>query len=70
MRFEVETGALAVDLAGLLRRCGYENVEVGGRFVNVLRIDPTRPDFDDVRIAGFIDVWRRRHGGAIASRKR
>jgi hypothetical protein len=70
MRFEVETEALAADLASLLRRCGYEDVEVGGRFVNALRIDPGQPLLEEIRLAGLVDVWRRRHGGAIASRKR
>ena len=70
LRFEVATSALAADLASLLRRCGYENVDVEGRFVDAVRIDPNQPGLEDIRLAGLIDVWRRLHGGASASRKR
>jgi hypothetical protein len=70
IRVEVSTSALAEDLASLLRRCGYDDVEVGGRFVNAARIDPGQPRLEDIRLAALVDVWRRRHEGASASRRR
>jgi hypothetical protein len=70
MRIEVATTALAADLASLLRRCGYEDVEVAGRFVNVARVNPGPPSLENIRLAALIDVWRRRHGDAVASRRR
>jgi hypothetical protein len=70
MRVEVDTAALAADLASLLRRCGYDDVEVGGRFVNVARVNPGLPHLEDIRLAALIDVWGRRHGGAAAARRR
>lgn len=70
MRIEVATAALADDLACLLRRCGYGNVEVGGRFVDIARANPELPQLEDLRLAALVDVWRRRHGGAPASRRR
>ena len=70
IRVEVSTSALAADLALLLRRCGYEDVEVGGRFVTASRIDPGQPRLEDIRLAALVDVWRRRHEGASASRRR
>jgi len=70
MRIEVATAALAADLASLLQRCGYEDVEVGGRFVNVARVNPGPLPLEDIRLAALVDVWRRRHGGAAASRRR
>lgn len=70
MLVEVATPALAADLASLLRRCGYEDVEVGGRFVNVARINPGLPRLEDIRLAALVDVWGHRHGGAAASRRR
>jgi hypothetical protein len=62
MGVEVESPALASDLASLLRRCGYEDVEIRGRFVKVARLNPGLP-LEDVRFAAIVDVWRRRHGG-------
>jgi hypothetical protein len=70
MRFEVATSALAADLASLLRRCGYRDIEVEGRFVNAVRIDPGQPRLEDLRLAAFVDIWSRRHAGAVASRRR
>jgi hypothetical protein len=70
MRFEVATPALAADLAQLLRRCGYEHVDVEGRFVNAFRNDPGQPRLEDLRLGAFFDVWRRRHGDAAAARRR
>ena len=70
MRLEVATPELAADLASLLRRCGYEDAEVRGRFVTVARLNPGPPPLEDIRLAAFVDVWRRRHGGAAASRRR
>ena len=62
---EVETPALAGDLASLLRRCGYEDAEVRGRFVEVARLNPGLP-LEDVRFAAIVDVWRRRHDGVAS----
>jgi hypothetical protein len=70
MQVEVETPALAADLASLLRRCGYEDAEVRGRFVTVARLNPGLPPLEDLRLAAIIDVWRRRHGGVAAARRR
>jgi hypothetical protein len=70
IRIEVSTSAFAADLALLLQRCGYEDVEVGGRFVNASRIDPGQPHLEDIRLAALVDVWRRRHEDASASRRR
>src|SRR5579872_5696459 len=70
MRIEVGTSALAADLASLLRCCGYEDVEVAGRFLNVVRVDAGPPSLENIRLAALLDVWRRRHGGAVASRRR
>jgi hypothetical protein len=69
MRVEVETPALAADLASLLRRCGYEDAVVRGRLVQVARLNPGLP-LEDIRFAAIIDVWRRRHRDAAASRRR
>ena len=70
MRLEVATPELAADLASLLRRCGYEDAEVRGRFVTVARLNPDLPPLEDIRLAAIIDIWRRRHGGVAASRRR
>jgi hypothetical protein len=70
MLVEVATPVLAADLAALLRRCGYEDVEVGGRFVKVARINPRMPRLEDIRLDALIDIWGRRHLGAAASRRR
>lgn len=60
MGVEVETPALAGDLASLLRRCGYEDAVVRGRFVQVARRNPGLP-VEDIRFAAIVDVWHRRH---------
>jgi hypothetical protein len=69
IRIEVSTPALAADLASLLRPCGYEDVEVAGRFVNVTRANPGPPSLENIRLAALLDIWRRRHGGAVATRR-
>jgi hypothetical protein len=70
MLVEVATPVLAADLASLLRQCGYEHVEVGGRFVRVARVNPGLPRLEDIRLAALLDIWGRRHLGAAASRLR
>ena len=70
MRIEVATTALAADLASLLQRCGYEDVEVVGRFLNVARVQPGPLSLENIRLAALLDIWRRRHGGAVATRRR
>jgi len=69
MQIEVATSAFAADLASLLRRCGYQDVEIEGRFLRVARIHPDLRRLEDIRLAALIDVWRRRHDWATASRK-
>jgi hypothetical protein len=70
MLVEVATSALAADLASLLRRCGYEDVKVEGRFLNVARINPGLTRLEDIRLAALVDVWGHRQGGASALRRR
>jgi hypothetical protein len=70
MRIEVATATLADDLAGLLCRCGYTEVCVEGRFVDIGRANPELPRLEDIRLAAFVDVWRKRHAGASAVRRR
>jgi hypothetical protein len=69
MQVEVATSTLAADLASLLRRCGYQEVEIDGRFLRVARIHPDLRRLEDIRLAALVDVWRRRHGGAMAARR-
>lgn len=66
MRVEVETPALAADLASLLQRCGYEDAVVRGRLVRVARLNPGLP-LEDIRFAAIVDVWRRRHRAVAGS---
>jgi len=70
MRIEVATAALADDLARLLCRCGYTEVCVEGRFVDIGRANPELPRLEDIRLAALVDVWRKRHAGALAVRRR